>query len=276
MKKEQLRLETRLRSAFGFSCLPFTKELKPHQIMKTPSFTEALDKLRYLVDRRGTGVVFGAPGTGKSTLLRALLTELCGTTHAAVYINDTTCTPTDLYRIIARGFGIEPPFKKSDILHAIKDRVLKLSRSKKLRPVLIIDEPHLLPAPFLDELRILTNFDQDSSDDLTLILAGQPQLESTLRLSVNEALAQRIIIRIRLRSFHQEEVQEYLTCRLEAAGRGAPLFTPSAVEAIAKATRGVPRLIDRVAELSLLIALKTRRKEIDADIVTLAVDEVDP
>ena len=73
MKKDSMRLETRLRSVFGFSRLPFTKELESHRIMKTPGFTEALDKLRYLVDRRGTGVVFGAPGTGKSTLLRALL-----------------------------------------------------------------------------------------------------------------------------------------------------------------------------------------------------------
>jgi type II secretory pathway predicted ATPase ExeA len=276
MNANHARLETKLRSVFGFKSLPFTKELQSHQVMRTEGFTEALDKLRYLVDRRGIGVIFGAPGTGKSTLLRMFLDSLGKATHTVCYVNDTTCTPLDLYRVIARAFQLAPPARKSDIIKDIKDRIVKLSRVQKTRAVLVIDEAQLLTAPFLDELRILTSFDKDASDDLTLILAGHPQLESSLRLAVNEALAQRIIIRIRLRSFHPQEVEGYITARLKIAGRTAKLFLPDAVEAIAKAARGVPRLIDRIAEQSLLIALKNKRKDIDAEIVTEAVDEVDP
>jgi type II secretory pathway predicted ATPase ExeA len=133
-----------------------------------------------------------------------------------------------------------------------------------------------LPRNFLDELRLLTSFDEDGRDDLTLILAGHPQLESNLRLAVNEALAQRIVIRIRLRSLHPEEVEAYLTLRLELAGRTAKLFLPDAVEAMARAARGIPRVIDRIAEHSLLLALRNKKTEIDAEIVTEAIDEVDP
>jgi type II secretory pathway predicted ATPase ExeA len=128
----------------------------------------------------------------------------------------------------------------------------------------------------LDELRILTSFDQDGSDDLTLLLAGHPQLESNLRLAVNEALAQRIVIRVRLRSLLPEEVDKYLGFRLKHAGRSAKLFLPDAISAIATGSRGIARLIDRIAEHSLLIALKRGVKEIDSEIVTEAIDEVDP
>jgi len=182
----------------------------------------------------------------------------------------------DLYREIARGFQIEPRFRKADVLREIKERIVKLSRGQKLRAILVIDDAHLLPTGVLEELRILTSFEEDSRDELTLILSGQPPLESHLRLAVNEALAQRIVLRIRLRSLHPEEAEAYLAFRLELSGRTAKLFLPDAVEAIARASRGLPRLIDRLSEHSLLIALREGRKEIDAEVVTEAIDEVDP
>lgn len=270
------RLETKLRSFFGLKSIPFTKDLESDRLFRTEAFSQALDRLRYLSDRQGMGAVFGAPGTGKSTLLRSFLGSLGKATHSVSYITHTTCARVDLYREIARGFQIEPRFRKADVLRELKDRIVKLSRVQKLRAVLVIDEAHLLPSNFLDELRILSSFDEDSRDDLTVILAGHPQLESNLRLAVNEALAQRIAIRIRLRSLHPEEVEGYLAFRLEIAGRTAKLFLPDSVEAIARASRGVPRMIDRIAEHSLLIALRTQKKEVDSEIVTEALDEVDP
>jgi type II secretory pathway predicted ATPase ExeA len=270
------RAETHLRSFFGFKSIPFMKDLDPHRLFTSRAFQEALDRLRYLVDRGGIGAVFGTPGCGKSTLLRHFLDSLGKAAHATCYVDQTSCATLDLYRVIARGFQIEPRYRKADVLREIKERVLKLSRGQKLKVVLIIDDAHLLPRPFLDELRLLTSFDQDSRDDLTLILAGHPQLESNLRLAVNEALAQRIVLRVRLRSLHPDEVEEYLLFRLGLSGRTAKLFLPDAVEAIVRASRGVARLVDRIAEHSLLIALKGKKKEIDAEIVTEAIDEVEP
>jgi type II secretory pathway predicted ATPase ExeA len=270
------RLATRLRSFFGFKCLPFTKELETDGIFRAEHFNQALDRLRYLCDRRGTGAVFGAPGTGKSTLLRSYLTSLGKSTHAVCYVDHSTCATVDLCREIARGFQIEPRFRKADVVRDLKERLVKLSREQKLRPILVIDDAHLLTSRFLEELRLLTSFDGDSRDDLTLILCGQPQLESQLRLAVNEALAQRIILRIRLRSLHPEEVEGYLTYRLELAGRTGKLFLPEAIEALARGARGIPRLIDRLGEHALLSALGEKKKEIDAETVTHAIDEVEP
>ncbi len=270
------RITTRLRSLFGLTTLPFTKDFDHDQLFRTDSFQQALDRLRYLCDRRGIGALFGAPGTGKSTLLRTFLGSLGKTTHAVCSIHYTSCSTVDLLRQIASGFQIEPRFRKADLVAAIKDRVLKLSRAQNLTAILVCDDAHLLTSRVLDDLRLLTSFDGDSRDDLTLILSGQPQLESQLRLAINEALAQRIVQRIRLRSLHPEEVDSYLTHRLQLAGRTARLFLPEAAEAIAKGARGIPRLIDRLAEQSLLLALRDNKKEIDAELVTEAIDEVEP
>jgi len=269
-------IHTRLRSLYGFKTAPFSKQIDPERIFRTESFTRALDQLRYLLDRRGIGAIFGAPGTGKSTAIRAFLASLAKTSYSVCYVAHTNCASLDLYRQIARGFQLDPGFRKADVLQEIKDQISKLSRTNKIRPLLIIDEAHLLPAPSLDDIRLLTSFEADSADHLTLVLSGHPQLESNLRLAVNEALAQRIIMRIRLRSLHPHEVEQYLAFRLEIAGRTAPLFLPDAIEAIAKAARGVPRLIDSVAEHSLLLALATNAKEIDSEIVTDAIDEALP
>lgn len=274
--RERARLETKLRAAFGFKALPFTKDKDPEALFFTAPMEQALDRLRYLTDRKGIGALFGAPGTGKSTLLRAFLASLGKTTHHVCYVTHTTCAILDLYRDIAKGFDLNPAFRKADLIAQVQERVLHLSRAKKVRPVLVVDEAHLLPVGFFDEIRILSSFDRDGVDDLTVLLAGHAQLENTLRLAVNEALAQRIVIRIRLRSLLSKEVEGYLAFRLERAGRTAKLFLPDATEAIAKASRGVPRLIDRIAEHSLLVALKAGKKEIDAEIVTDATDEVEP
>ena len=107
-------------------------------------------------------------------------------------------------------------------------------------------------------------------------LCRHPQLESNLRLAINEALAQRIVMRVRLQALTTEEVGDYLSFRLELAGRTAALFLKDATEAVSRAGRGVPRIVDRLAEHSMLIAMRERRKEIDAEIVTQAIDEVDP
>jgi len=270
------RLETRLRSTFGFTTLPFTKDLRLDQAFHTDNFVRGLERLGYLVDRRGIGAVFGTPGTGKSTLLRGFIEALPKTSHVVAYVDHTNCAVGDLYREIARGFGLVPRYRKADVMRDIKDQVVKLSRQKKVRPVLVLDDAHLLAAASLDEVRLLTSFDQDSSDDLTVILAGHPQLDTNLRLAVNEAIAQRLVLRVHLSPLGSKEVAEYLAFRLEQAGRTGALFLPDAVEALFRASRGIPRVLDRLAEHCLLLAMKAKKLDVDADLVTEAVDEVEP
>lgn len=270
------RIETRLRSYFGLRSLPFTKDVASDDIFEIPAQVRALERLHFLVDRKGIGIVVGTPGCGKSTVLRKLKAALGKTSHTVCYLHQTTCASLDLYREIARGFGLDPRYRKADVMREIAERLLTISRTKRIRPVLILDEAHLLQASFLDELRVLTNFDEDGAEELVMILCGHPQLESNLALGVNEALSQRIAVRVRLVALAPEQVEAYVLFRLERAGRTGKIFLPDAVEALTKGSRGVPRLIDRIAETALLLAMEAKRKEIDAELVMEAVDEVGP
>jgi type II secretory pathway predicted ATPase ExeA len=270
------KIATTLKSTFGFTRLPFSVEPGSGECFEYDGFTKALGKLDYLASRRGMGVLFGDPGTGKTTLLRAFIDSLGKTTSHVAYITDTTSGVRDLYRQIAWAFGLEPSFRKSDLVREIKARLLHISRTQRICPILVIDEAHLLSRSIFEELRIIANFDADSHDELVLILAGHNQLEARLRLGINEALWQRIIIRERLKDISREETAQYVSHRLSLAGRTAPLFTPDALEAIHKGGRGIFRVIDRIAETALLIALDDEVKEIDSEIITRAIEEVMP
>lgn len=270
------RIDSRVKSTFGLNRLPFTQEVGEGEYFVHPEFEQALGRLRYVADRRGVAALIGGPGVGKSTLLRAFIADLGKTAFHVAYVPDSTCAIVDLYRVIARAFDVEPGFRKADVARQIKERLVALSRTRKVCPVLIIDEAHLLNRAFFDELRILTNFDADSREELMLLLAGQPQMETSLRLGINEALAQRIVLRVRLASLGREEAEKYLLHRLARAGRTAPLFTADGMEALFRASRGVPRMIDRVAEVALLLAVADKRKDVDADLVTRAIEEVEP
>ncbi len=132
----------------------------------------------------------------------------------------------------------------------------------------LIDESHKLPTAFLEEIRFFTNFDCDRRDKIVLILAGQPQLVNHLRLAINEPLSQRIIVRASLSPLTPDEVTDYVQHRLHSVGRSAPIFTHCAFEALYRASRGVPRLIDQLAERSLVEACKAKSNEIDSNLIT--------
>lgn len=268
-------VEARLRAVFGFQTMPFSKDLDHDQVFETPAHLKAYKRLHYLAQRRGIGILVGASGLGKSTLIAAFLASLSRTEYLTAYLCHTTCGILDLYRQIARALRIQPAYRKGELMRQIQERLLKLSREQKIRPVLVIDEANMLPPRFLDELRVLCSFEHDSRDELTLVLAGLPQLEANLRLAVNEPFNQRIVMRMYLRELTHQEVARYIDFRLEHAGRTARLFMPDAVQAITSAARGVPRLIDRIAEHSLLIALDCKVTEIDAEIVTQANEEME-
>jgi type II secretory pathway predicted ATPase ExeA len=266
-------METRLRAAFGFKFAPFAKNLELDERFESGRLKKAREQLAYLASRRGIGLLASDPGLGKSTLLRGFLGSLSQATHCPVYVPFTNCATLDVFRQIAQGFGLTPPHRKGELMGQIQERLLKLSRAQKLRPVLVIDDAQLLTSRCLDELRLLTSFDMDARDELTLVLAGHPQLESNLRLAINEALAQRIVLRIQLRGLTREELEGYLSYRLTRAGRTDQLFEAEAIEALWVATHGVPRAVDGLAEQTLLLALAAKAKSIKAELVTQAAEE---
>lgn len=267
------QLPQRVRTFFGLKRPPFDSQVGPDEFFSTPQFDDGLQRLRYVAERRGIATLTAPVGVGKSTLIRAFFDDLGHTQFFPAYVAETTCSILETYKAIAFAFDIDPAYRKIHVLRQIRERLLALSSNRKITPVLVIDEAHHLHRPFFDELRILLNFDADRSNPLMLLLSGQPQLQSSLKLSINEALQQRIVQRVQLAPFDRQQCEQYITHRLSLAGYNNSLFTPDALEAVFTFSNGVTRLINRLTESAMLLAFHRKTKEIDLEILNDAIQE---
>ena len=131
-----------------------------------------------------------------------------------------------------------------------------------------------MPSSFLNDLKILFNFDMDSKDLAVILLIGQPVIINTLNLKANEAIKQRIITSYNVEALSIEESIKYITSKIKEAGASEQIFTEQAIRAIASYSSGVPRIISRVCDTSLMIGNKSNKNIIDEDIALMAINEV--
>jgi type II secretory pathway predicted ATPase ExeA len=150
--------------------------------------------LTFLIDHRGAGLLTGEVGAGKSTAVRMWAAGLNPNLFKLVYLHWSSGTPRDLLRQIARGLDLEPSFIGGDLTAQISEGIMRLHKTRKQHPVIVIDEAQLLGHPALEILPLLLNFELDSGRYLTLLLAGQPLLRRALSLQMHESLRQRIAV----------------------------------------------------------------------------------
>ncbi len=264
------------RPFYGLKRLPFSREVAPDDIFGSPELDELHTRLLYLVDTKGIGLLLGEPGAGKSTALRRLRAALHPDQVRPVYLFDTAANARDFFRHIALELGIEPQWSRSMNLRAIQAEIVRLVTERKLKVMLVIDEAHRLRPDVLLDLAILCNFEWDSANRLTMILAGQSALRSTLRLATLEAITQRITLRYTLRGFDRDTCRLYLEHRLTSAGCDRPVFSQPAIESIYNATGGVMRRIDAIAHHALAAAAIQKDTIVDIEHIQRAAEEIRP
>lgn len=258
---------------FGFTRLPFDHKPGPDQLFHAPSLDELHSRLTYLVDTRGIGLLTGEPGSGKSTALRRLRDALHPEEVRAVYLHDTAVNPADFFRQLALELGLEPHWSRALIFRSVQQEIARLVKERRLSVLIVVDEAHHLRPDILALLPLLTNFDWDGSNRLTLLLAGQSGLRQKLRMAHLESLAQRITIRYALRHLDRETTRLYLEHRLKLAGVDRPLFTDPALEALFTASGGFMRHIDTLAHHALAATALQRARLVDAEHVVKAAEE---
>jgi type II secretory pathway predicted ATPase ExeA len=257
---------------FGFREAPFGKTPNPAYLFESPQHREALARLEYAVDEKDLALLAGDVGSGKTTLSRALIDRI-GESRPVVLLINPLLTPAQLLRAVATGLGIVPKYYRNELLDQIHTRLYELYEEGR-EPVVIIDEAQLLPkrATF-EEIRLLTNFQLDDQNLLSVILIGQPEIEQRLAHRSYAALRQRIGIRYRLGPLSGEETARYVAHRISVAGGTAVPFTPEALEEIYRVTGGVPRLINTVATTALLDAFGEDESLVDAGRIVGAARE---
>ncbi|MDI7267909.1 MAG: AAA family ATPase [Myxococcota bacterium] len=261
------------RRFFGMKRAPFGNELEPDELFESQALREATARLNYLLDVHGIGLLTGEVGTGKTTVARRALAAQHPSLCRLLYVPNTTGTPMDLYKTIAWQLGLEPSANRAGLYRQIRDEVQGLVQEKRVRPVLVVDEAHLLRPDTLEELRLLTNYQMDSRNHLTLLFIAQPELDRRLTMSVHESLRQRLIVRWKLGALGRDELPGYLEHHLRLAGVAHPVFTEPAVEAIAQASKGVLRRINALARHALAAAAAGKSREVGPTHVEAAVEE---
>src|SRR5436190_9608309 len=189
---------------FGLTSKPFGKTPDPSFLYESNQHREALARLEYAVDEKELALLTGDIGSGKTTLSRALLDRI-GDARPIVLLINPRLTPAQLLRAVARGLGIEPARFRNDLLDQIHTKLFELYEADR-EPVLMIDEAQLIPSKAtFDEIRLLTNFQLDDQNLLSVVLIGQPELEKRLARSHYAPLRQRIGLRYHLGALSMED-----------------------------------------------------------------------
>lgn len=224
------------------------------------------------MEEKELALLVGDIGSGKTTLSRALIDRL-GDARPVVLLINPRLTPTQLLRSIAAGLGIESSRFRNEILDRIHTKLFELYEAGR-EPVLIIDEAQLIPTKAtFDEIRLLTNFQLDDQNLLSVLLIGQPELETRIDRLAYAPLRQRIGLRYRLGPLSLEETIAYIEHRIRVGGGARNPFSRAAMEEIYAASGGVPRLINTLATTALLDAFGEDAETIDPGRVAAAAKE---
>lgn len=261
---------------FGLREPPFSIAPDPRYLYLSERHKEALAHLMYGVKGQGGFIVItGEVGTGKTTVSRCFLDNVPEHVDIALILNPRL-SARELLSAICDEFEIPHPagasFKR--LIDLLNQHLLKAHAAGR-HPVLLIDEAQNLSADVLEQLRLLTNLETAEKKLLQIVLLGQPELQDMLIKPELRQLAQRVTARYHLDALERHELVPYLKYRLSVAGqRTADIFSPSAMTALYRASQGIPRLINLIADRALLGAYAEGTHRIEAAHIRKAAKEV--
>ncbi|HEM47252.1 MAG TPA: AAA family ATPase [Alphaproteobacteria bacterium] len=253
---------------YGLLRPPFEMTPDPSFLYLGEAHREGLATLVYGVDSgKGFVMLTGEVGTGKTTLLHALLGQLDSQTRSA-FIFNPRLNPLDFFRILFEELEIEAEGRtKAEYLLTLNQFLID-RLEKNERTLLIVDEAQNLSAEMLEEIRLLSNLETPRSKLIQIMLVGQPELKDMLRRPELRQLRQRIALAHHLRPFDEEETSDYVEERLRKAGyTGRRLFKRSALKELYRVTGGTPRLINSVCDSAMLLGFAKQKTVIDPGMI---------
>jgi len=263
-----------LQAHYGFTRVPFGKDLAPHMLHRSAAHLEATARIAWCVQERALGVITGEVGSGKTVAARTATTALDASRHTIIYHGNPAVGARGLYTTIVTALGGTPRFHKASLIPQTADLLAAEANERGKHVVLIVDEAHLLAADQLEELRLLTNSTMDSHSPFACILVGQPTLRRRIKLGTFAALDQRISLRYAMPPMTAIETAGYITQHLKLAGRADTMFSDDATALIHQVSRGLPRAVNNLALQALVAAYATKKAVVDESSARAAITEV--
>lgn len=257
--------------AWGLRHAPFAPEEKSNQLYALESHREIRNLLDTTAALRGVLMLTGSPGTGKSTLMKNWLASLEPKRYLPILITQSSLSATGVLETILSKLGERTGFKRSANLLALEKHLTQLD---PVTLVLILDDAQNYPGPALEELRLLLGLGGRQRSAFCLILLGDEYLLGSLRLSVQRALFSRISAALSMAVLPREEIAAYLNWHVSRAGLERDIFAPAAMEMLAEASDGNPRILGLLAQAAWLAAARQSVFTIEAAHVHIALRQV--
>ena len=261
---------------FGLNEKPFSITPDPRYLYMSARHADALAHLLYGISESGGFVqLTGEIGTGKTTLVRSMLEQTPEHADVALILNPQVSS-VEFLQGICDELGVAPP-EQRDSTKALVDTLnayLLGAHARGRRTVLIVDEAQNLTRDVLEQVRLLTNLETARQKLLQIILIGQPELRKLLDRHDLRQLAQRITGRYHLEPLNRTDTAQYVQHRLRVAGAPGVLFSPGALRELYAQSKGVPRLINVIADRALLGAYSREHQQVDRRLVRQAAGEV--
>ncbi len=260
---------------FGLSEKPFDLTPDPKYLYLSPKHKEVLAHLVYgIQENNGFLKIVGEVGTGKTMICRSFLRELHADFSIA-YIFNPGIDELELLQTINADLGLPSESTSKKKLMDVLNKFLLEERKKGHRVVVIIDEAQDLLPSVLEQLRLLSNLETETEKLIQIVLIGQPELDKVLGTEELRQLKQRITIQWELLPLNLDETRGYIQHRLNVAlGKGKVELTRSGTELIFRYSKGIPRMINVIADRALLIAYTQNTKNINVRIVRRAVKDI--
>lgn len=261
---------------WGLREKPFENTPDPKFVYYSQQHEEAMARMLYVVrEHKGAALLTGEYGCGKTLLSRILKAELQEENkYHAIFVLDPRLTGMEFLQEIAYQLSGGPiPQTKIEIFHTL-NRILCANHQSGKHTVLVIDEAQSIKnLDVLEELRLLLNFQLDSAFLLTIILLGSPELK--YMVASMPQLVQRMAVRYHINGLNERETKEYINHRLSVAGASRQLFAEDTYHEIYLCSYGVPRRINTLCDLSLLVGLSNDLKIIDRQTILDINEDMD-
>lgn len=263
-----------VRHFFGLKKDPFPQNVPIKDLFPLPSLAPLEKRVFFAIDQKAVSVITGDVGAGKSTSLRYIASKCHTSEYQQIFLVGGCYSVMELYRHILLSFGISyQSYQISMMVGKIREIIQEIA-SRKVVPLLIIDEAHLLKRSVFTQLHTLSQFEYDSRPVLPMILCGQDLLLEHLMANDVRPLSSRVLGRNHLEALRKEVMQEYLLYHLHLAGCTRKIFSDEAIFAIHQGSGGLLRKANSLAKTAMLAAAMEECQTVSPEHVRIASTEI--